>query len=193
MRWRGPGDLAVIGTTGVCLLDFFCSSVRLCVLLSPCLCFVSFLCLDLYVFGDDALISWGSFMQAGHLCVLVYIWTKGEVGAVGPVWALKWGIFTDRSRTCFFCGSFVFLMSCVSHSFASVHCCLVVSCWERADLLALVGDVNCIFCFFLCGILGQVWYLIVSIPDLCTLTYFHYILKASRILFFFQVVTRTTQ
>ena len=25
---------------------------------------------------------------------------------------------------------------------------------------------------FLSGILGQVWYLIVSIPDLCTLTYF---------------------
>ena len=24
------------------------------------------------------------------------------------------------------------------------------------------------------GILGQVWYLIVSIPALCTLTYFHY-------------------
>ena len=24
--------------------------------------------------------------------------------------------------------------------FASVHCCLVVTCWERADLLALVGD-----------------------------------------------------
>ena len=24
------------------------------------------------------------------------------------------------------------------------------------------------------GILGQVWYLIVSIPDLCTLTYFHH-------------------
>ena len=27
---------------------------------------------------------------------------------------------------------------------------------------------------FLWGILGQVWYLIVSIPDLCTLTYFKY-------------------
>ena len=26
----------------------------------------------------------------------------------------------------------------------SVHCCLVVTCWERADLLALVGDVYCI-------------------------------------------------
>ena len=25
------------------------------------------------------------------------------------------------------------------------------------------------------GILGQVWYLIVSIPDLCTLTYFQYL------------------
>ena len=27
-------------------------------------------------------------------------------------------------------------------------------------------------CHFSIGILGQVWYLIVSIPDLCTLTYF---------------------
>ena len=36
-------------------------------------------------------------------------------------------------------------VSCVSHAFASVHCCLVVTCWERADLLALVvGDVYCI-------------------------------------------------
>ena len=29
--------------------------------------------------------------------------------------------------------------------------------------------------FELIGILGLVWYLIVSIPDLCTLTYFHVI------------------
>ena len=36
-------------------------------------------------------------------------------------------------------------VSCVSHAFASVHCCLVVTCWERADLLALVvDDVYCI-------------------------------------------------
>ena len=27
-------------------------------------------------------------------------------------------------------------------------------------------------CPFPIGVLGQVWYLIVSIPDLCTLTYF---------------------
>ena len=31
---------------------------------------------------------------------------------------------------------------------------------------------NCVFGTFPCGILGQVWYLIVSIPDLCRLSYF---------------------
>ena len=36
-------------------------------------------------------------------------------------------------------------VSCVSHAFASVHYCLVGTCWERADLLALVCDVYCIF------------------------------------------------
>ena len=56
--------------------------------------------------------------------------------------------------------------------FASVHCCLVVTCWERADLLALVCDVSLCFVTFPCGILGQVWYLIVSIPDICRLSYF---------------------
>ena len=45
-------------------------------------------------------------------------------------------------------------------------------CWERAVLLALVGDVYCIFVTFPCGILGQVWYLIVLFPDLCHLSYF---------------------
>ena len=49
--------------------------------------------------------------------------------------------------------------------------CFVVTSWERADLLALVCGVYCEFHFPI-GILGQVWYLIVSIPDLCTLTYF---------------------
>ena len=63
-------------------------------------------------------------------------------------------------------------VSCVSHAFASVHCCLEITCWERADLLALVGDVYCIFVTFPCRILGQVWYLIVSLPDLCRLSYF---------------------
>ena len=32
---------------------------------------------------------------------------------------------------------------------------------------------NCIFVTFPCGILGQMWYFIVSIPDLCRLPYFN--------------------
>ena len=56
---------------------------------------------------------------------------------------------------------------------ASVCMCFVVTCWERADLLALVCGVLLRVCHFPIGILGQVWYLIVSIPDLCTLTYLY--------------------
>ena len=33
---------------------------------------------------------------------------------------------------------------------------------------------NCDFIAFPCGILGQVWYFIVFIPDLCHLSYFYY-------------------
>ena len=50
--------------------------------------------------------------------------------------------------------------------------CLVVTCWERTDLLDLVCGVLLWVCHFPIGILGQVWYLIVSIPDICTLTNF---------------------
>ena len=38
-------------------------------------------------------------------------------------------------------GSFALFMSCVCHAFTSVLCCLVVTCWKRADLLAFVCDV----------------------------------------------------
>ena len=63
-------------------------------------------------------------------------------------------------------------VSCVCHAVTSVHSCLVVTCWERADLLALVVMSNFDCVTFSCGILGQVWYLIVLIPDLCRLSYF---------------------
>ena len=52
----------------------------------------------------------------------------------------------------------------------SVYMCFVVTCWERADLLALVCGVCCEFVT-----LGRVALdCIVSIPDLCTLTYFRF-------------------
>ena len=53
-KWNA---LAVLRLTGVYLLDFFCSSIQFYLLLSPYPCFISLLYLDLYVLGDDALIS----------------------------------------------------------------------------------------------------------------------------------------
>ena len=55
----------------------------------------------------------------------------------------------------------------------SVHLDLASKSGDQKLLkdLALVCGVYCEFHFPI-GILGQVWYLIVSIPDLCTLTYF---------------------
>ena len=48
-----------VGPTRVYLLDFFlfCSDIQFYLLLSPYLCFISLLYLDLYVLGDDALFS----------------------------------------------------------------------------------------------------------------------------------------
>ena len=62
-----------VGPTGVYLLDFFCSGIQFNLLLSPYPRFISLLYLDLYVIGDDALISLGSFMQTKYLCVLIHI------------------------------------------------------------------------------------------------------------------------
>ena len=62
-----------VGLTGVYLFDFFYSGIQFYLLLSPYLCFISFLYLDLYVLGDDALISEGSFMQTKYLCVFIHI------------------------------------------------------------------------------------------------------------------------
>ena len=61
----------------------------------------------------------------------------------------------------------------VCHAVLSVHCSLVVTCWASANLLALLYVIfSCVFVTFPCGVLGQVWYLIVSIPDRCLLPYF---------------------
>ena len=46
-----------VGLTRVYLLDLFCSGIQFYLLLSPYLCFISLLYLNLYVLGDDALIS----------------------------------------------------------------------------------------------------------------------------------------
>ena len=85
-------------------------------------------------------------MQTKHLCVLIHIWSKGEVGALLNWFKPSSKIFLlTVPRQCFFCGSFVLFLSCfVILSCTSVCWCLVITCWERADLLALVCD-HCLF------------------------------------------------
>ena len=46
-----------VGPIRVYLLDFFCYGIQFYLLLGPYLCFTSVLYLDLYVLGDDALLS----------------------------------------------------------------------------------------------------------------------------------------
>ena len=71
---------------------------------------------------------------------------------------------------------FLLFMFRVCHAFLSVHCSLVVTCWERANLLALLYVMlSCVFVTFPCGVLDQVWSLIVSIPGICLLTNFVYL------------------
>ena len=77
--------------------------------------------------------------------------------------------------------------------FCSVLCLL---CFVRVSLHVLRGHLLgkgwplgsrlwCLLwvCHFPIGILGQVWYLIVSIPDLCNLTYFHVFLSLAHMVF----------
>ena len=100
--------------------------------------------------------------KLGVLCVFIHIWIKGEVG-------VPWNLFKPSSKIfywpfqggtsfvdllCFFC-LVVAMPLCVS-----VYMCLVVTYWDRADLLALVCGVLLWVCHFPTGILGQMWYLI---------------------------------
>ena len=67
---------------------------------------------------------------------------------------------------------YVFVLSCVCYVFVRV--CLYVLCGHLLGKGWPLGSrLWCLLwvCHFPIGILGQVWYLIVSIPDLCTLTY----------------------
>ena len=66
-------------------------------------------------------------MQTKHLCVLINIWTKGEVGTPWSRFQLSRKIFLlTVPRRCFFRGSFMWFMSCVCHTFERV--CLYMPC-----------------------------------------------------------------
>ena len=104
--------------------------------------------------------SWSTFELRVRL-------VSRETGLSPPVKYFYWpfqGSASFVDHLCYFRLVFV-MLTCTS-----VYWCLVVDCLEKADLLA-----------FLCLIvklslshwyLGQLWCLIVLIPDLCPLSYF---------------------
>ena len=80
--------------------------------------------------------------KLGSLCVRETVFLTG----LSP--PVKY--FTDRSKAVLLLWIFyVFVLSCVCYVLcASVYMCFVVTCWERADLLALVCGVFCEFVTF---------------------------------------------
>ena len=70
----------------------------------------------------------------------------------------------------------------VCHAFLSVVCqprgYPMGKGWPLCSLLSMMF--SCVFVTFPCGVLGQVWYLIVSISYLCLFSYFYN--KAFRLL-----------
>ena len=90
-----------------------------------------------------------------------------------PVWALQWNIFANCSRAVLLfwiiCVFVCLVLLMLSHLF-------IAALWSPAgkgliSWLLLVKFIVFLL-LFPCGILGQVWYLIVSFPDLCLLSYF---------------------
>ena len=131
--------LAVVRPTKVYLLDLFCCSIQFYVLLSPCLYFISFLYLYLYVLGDGVLISYRDLSCKPNIyvywstCELRTRLARREPLVKYLYWPVQGGTsFVDH--LCYFCLVLV-MLSC-----ASVYWWLVVTCWQRADLMALVCD-----------------------------------------------------
>ena len=93
-----------------------------------------------------------------------------ETGLSPPVKYFYWPFQGDASfvdHLCYYYRVFVMLS----------HASIFDISWSPAKkgLTSWLSFVmfNCVFVTFPCGILGQVWYLIVSIPDLCPLSYFY--------------------
>ena len=86
---------------------------------------------------DDISISQGSFMRTKYLFVMIHIRIKGEIGTVN-MFKPSSDIFAVRDNA--ECGSFLLYMFHVYLCYAvlSVPCSLVITCCERADILALL-------------------------------------------------------
>ena len=76
-------------------------------------------------------------MRTKQICVLIRISNMGEVGNLVPPNMSKpaSNFLTGRSKAVLFCGSILLFVFCLCHTVLSVSCSLVVTCWERPDLL----------------------------------------------------------
>ena len=103
-----------------------------------------------------------------------YLLLSVEVGTVKTGLSPPVKYFTDHSKAVLLLWIFyVFVLSCVCYVFVRV-CLYVLYVHLLGKGWPLGSRLWCLLwvCHFPIGILSQVWYLIVSIPDLCTLTYF---------------------
>ena len=92
--------------------------------------------------------------------------------------------FTDRSKMVLLLWILFVIYGSCCHAFLSVHCRLVVTCWERINLLVLFFVMfSCVFVTFPCGVLVQLWFLVVSISDNCLIIYFFYLKKKNILAF----------
>ena len=66
-----------------------------------------------------------------------------------------------------------------SLEFVMITHLFIAALWSPAGKGLLFVMSYCDFVTFPCGILGQVWYLIVLFPDLCQLSYFAYVATTS--------------
>ena len=90
------------------------------------------------------------FLFLNHFVLEVWVSSVCVTACQLPVLSPPVKYFTDRSKAVLLLWIFyVFVMSCVCYVLcASVYMCFVVTCWERADLLALVCGVFCEFVTF---------------------------------------------
>ena len=102
----------------------------------------------------EYMITLFSFDKMQNNSTLMRKSSKSEGRSFGKLFKRNW--FKPSSkilsltvpRRYIFGGSFVLFLYCLCHAFASAHCCLVVTCWEKADLLALVCGVKLGGCYF---------------------------------------------
>ena len=77
-------------------------------------------------------------------------------------------VIGQKAGICDFCSSLCLVFVMLSRRFIA-NLRSPAGKWLTSWLLFVMF--NCVFVTFSCGFLGQTWYLIVSIPDLCRLSY----------------------